>query len=149
MDSLSKEARRNNMANIRSHNTKPEMYIRTHLHKLGFRFYVNYKLPFGKPDIFFPKKKVAIFVHGCFWHRHIGCKFCYTLKSNSEFWNLKFERNIARDEIVRNKLRNSDIRLCIIWECTIKNMMKNNDVRDSVLISLSEFIESNEGFLEL
>lgn len=149
MDSISKEARSNNMAKIRSRNTKPEMYIRSQLHKLGFRFNVNYRLPYGKPDVYFPKKKVAIFVHGCFWHRHTGCKFCYTPKSNSEFWSKKFEINVARDQLVQKKLMDSNIRICIIWECSIKNMIKEVAEQNRILNSISQFIESDQAFIEI
>lgn len=74
---------------------------------------------FGKPDFVFPKHRVAIFVDGCFWHRHPGCKFCYTPKSRSEFWLPKFERNIARDRLVTRTLRKAGWKVVRIWQCQL------------------------------
>lgn len=74
---------------------------------------------FGKPDFVFPKQRVAVFVDGCFWHRHPGCKFSYTPKSRAEFWLPKFERNIARDRLVTRTLRKADWRVLRIWECQL------------------------------
>jgi len=74
---------------------------------------------FGKPDFIFPKQRVAVFVDGCFWHRHTGCKFCYTPKSRMEFWLPKFERNVARDLLVTRTLRKAGWRVVRIWECQL------------------------------
>jgi DNA mismatch endonuclease (patch repair protein) len=74
---------------------------------------------FGKPDFVFPRKRVAVFVDGCFWHRHPGCRFCYTPKSRTEFWLPKFERNIARDRLVTRTLRSRGWRVVRIWECQL------------------------------
>jgi DNA mismatch endonuclease (patch repair protein) len=75
---------------------------------------------FGKPDFIFPSARVAVFVDGCFWHRHPGCKFCYTPKSRTEFWLPKFERNIARDRLVTRTLRKAGWRVVRIWECELR-----------------------------
>ncbi|HEV2804237.1 MAG TPA: very short patch repair endonuclease [Chthoniobacterales bacterium] len=74
---------------------------------------------FGKPDFVFPKERVAVFVDGCFWHRHPGCKFCYTPKSRTEFWLPKFEKNVARDRLVTRTLRNAGWKVVRIWECQL------------------------------
>lgn len=74
---------------------------------------------FGKPDFIFPNSRVAVFVDGCFWHRHSGCKFCYTPKTRPEFWLPKFEKNIARDKLVTRTLRKAGWRVVRIWECDV------------------------------
>ena len=98
MDTISPEKRSEVMSHIRSKDTKPEMVVRRHLHALGFRYRLHSsKLP-GHPDIVLPKWHTVIFVNGCFWHRHEGCKTATMPKSNIEFWTAKFERNVARDK---------------------------------------------------
>jgi len=116
MDILSKEKRSWNMSRIRSKNTKPEIAVRSLLHRAGYRFrlHVNY-LP-GKPDIVLPKHKTVIFVHGCFWHRHAGCKFAYSPKSNIKFWEKKFRDNKKRDDLVNTELAQSGWKVIRIWE---------------------------------
>lgn len=98
-------------------NTELRMIILLRSAKLcGWRR--NAKL-FGKPDFTFPKHRVAVFVDGCFWHRHPGCKFCYTPKSRMEFWLPKFEKNVARDQVVTRTLRKAGWRVVRIWECQL------------------------------
>ena len=87
----------------KSKNTKPELMVRNHLHKLGFRFRVHQKIGCVKPDIVMKKWNTCIFVHGCFWHNHEGCKLAYIPKSNTDFWTEKFEKNRARDHPNRPK----------------------------------------------
>lgn len=150
MDIKSKEQRSKNMAKIRSNNTKPELLIRSLLHKRGMRFRVNYKDVAGKPDLYFTKKKVAVFVHGCFWHRHMGCKIAYLPKSNLDFWRQKFESNMQRDNTVHTVLLSEGIRILVIWECTINRMMRNMDELNHVMESVVNFIENDESsYLEL
>lgn len=149
MDIKSKEARSLNMSKIRSKNTKPEVFIRSKLHKQGFRFYVNSKLIEGHPDIYFTKKKVAIFVNGCYWHRHENCKFAYYPKSNVEFWLAKFEANKKRDALVMEMLNQSGVRILVIWECTVKKMMKDDLVCSDYIDKISNFILSNRIFFEI
>lgn len=120
MDSLTKEHRSWNMSRIRGKNTRPEITMRSLLHKNGFRFRLQEtKLP-GKPDIVLPKFKTAIFVHGCFWHRHENCKYCYTPKSRSDFWNNKFNRTIQRDAEQVSALKQMGWHTVIVWECELK-----------------------------
>ena len=98
VDTLSTKERSKRMSLIRSKDTSPELAIRRALHALGLRYRLgNTHLP-GKPDIVFPRQKVAVFVHGCFWHRHENCKVANMPKSNTAFWQAKFDRNIARDQ---------------------------------------------------
>ena len=117
MDSISKAHRSWNMSRIRGKDTRPEMMVRSHLHRVGFRFRVNRADLPGKPDIVLPKYKLAILVHGCYWHRHPSCKQCSVPKSNVPFWTKKFERNVARDFEVKEQLGALGWRTFVIWEC--------------------------------
>ncbi len=118
-DIVSSEKRSQMMSGIRSKDTKPELILRSQLHRAGYRFRVNdSRLP-GKPDIVLPKYKTVIFVHGCFWHRHEGCKFAYTPKSRIDFWKKKFDDNVKRDAIVREKLEDLGWRVMVVWECEV------------------------------
>ena len=121
MDRLSKEKRSWNMSKIKSTNTKIEIEVRSILHKMGYRFRLNRNDIPGRPDIFLRKYNTAIFVHGCFWHRHKNCKYAYNPKSNIEFWQLKFEKNIERDREVKKLLHEMGINQMIIWECELKD----------------------------
>ncbi len=127
------------MAKIRSKNTRPEIFVRSLLHSKGYRFKVNNKDIFGKPDIYFSKKRIAVFIHGCYWHRHMQCKYSYTPKSNIEFWQAKFNANILRDETVKSHLLTDGIRILVIWECTIKKMMGHEDFTESVFQKITTF----------
>jgi len=138
------------MAHIRSKNTKPEIYIRSALFKRNRRFRVNYKAIEGHPDIYFSKAKVAIFIHGCYWHRHVGCKYACIPKSNSDFWNTKFEANKKRDDVVYEMLQKNGIHVLIVWECTIKKMMCDANVYDKVISQIENFINGRtQPFLEI
>ena len=125
MDIKSLEERSKNMAAIHSKNTKPEIYLRKLLFARGYRYGVNSKSVPGHPDIYMKKYNTAIFVHGCFWHRHEGCKYAYMPKSKVEFWQKKFDTNVKRDKTVRKELLELKIKQLIIWECTIKKMKKD------------------------
>ncbi len=109
------------MASIRSANTKPEMVLRRLLHASGLRYRLHVKNLPGKPDIVFPGKKVVVFVHGCFWHRHPGCHWCTTPVSNSEFWNAKFSENVKRDQRCVSNLLDIGWRVATIWECALRD----------------------------
>ena len=126
MDKVTPEVRSRNMSRIRSKNTSPELILRKLLFSKGYRFRIHYKLP-GKPDIVFPKKKIAIFVHGCFWHGH-GCKIDHLSKTNSEFWNVKIKNNKARDRKVVSLLRNEGWKVLIFWECKLLTANKGIDI---------------------
>jgi DNA mismatch endonuclease (patch repair protein) len=119
-DSLSPAKRRWNMSRIRSKNTKPEILVRSALHKMGYRFRLHQKYLPGTPDIILPKYNTVIFVHGCFWHRHDGCKYCYTPKSRENFWRSKFQDNVKRDIKDTEELINLGWRVIVIWECEAK-----------------------------
>ena len=121
MDNRSKEARSRNMSNIPSKNTKPEETVRKYMFAQGFRYRKNVsKLP-GKPDIVLPKYKTVVFVNGCFWHGHEGCKYFVPPKTNTEFWYAKIKYNQERDERNYQKLRDLGWRILIVWECEIRH----------------------------
>ena len=119
MDTLTRDRRSWNMGRIRSGNTVPELSVRSALHRLGFRFRLHTKQLPGKPDIVLPKWKHVVFVHGCFWHRHAGCKLAYNPKSRVEFWSEKFRQNVVRDQVVRGQLAQLGWKVSTIWECEI------------------------------
>ena len=119
-DTHSKEVRSKNMSHIRSTNSKPEETVRKYLFSKGYRFRKNDKRYPGKPDIVLPKYHVAIFVHGCFWHRHEGCKDATTPKTRTEFWLEKFDKNVKNDQIKQEKLRELGWKVIVIWECELK-----------------------------
>lgn len=122
MDRLTKDKRSWNMSRIKNRDTKPELRVRSLLHKMGLRFRLHRKDLPGNPDIVLPKFKKAIFVHGCFWHKHPECKFAYIPKSKVEFWEKKFECNIQNDISVREKYENLYWDQIVIWECETKDL---------------------------
>lgn len=120
-DTITPERRSWNMSRIRSKNTKPEVIVRSLLHKMGYRFRLHRKDLPGTPDIVLPKYKTAILVHGCFWHRHQGCKNCYSPKSRTSFWEKKFNDNTVRDKKNIDALKLLGWRVLLIWECEVKH----------------------------
>ena len=113
------------MATIKSKNTKPEIAVRRLLHSLGYRFRLHRKDLPGSPDIVLPKYKTVIFVHGCFWHRHVNCKFATTPKTREEFWENKFKQNEERDKNNFKELKNLNWKVLVLWECEInKNILE-------------------------
>lgn len=120
MDVHTPEQRSFNMSKIKGKNTKPEILVRKWLWQNGYRYRLHASDLPGKPDIIFRSRKIVIFVHGCFWHRH-GCKYSSKPKTNQDFWSAKFELNIRRDEKNLDILRNQGWHILILWECEIKN----------------------------
>ena len=117
VDSLSRKHRSWNMSRIRSRDTGPELLVRSALHRAGYRFRLHSKDLPGRPDIVLPKYHTVVFVHGCFWHRHKGCRFAYSPKSRVAFWNNKFRGNIERDRRTSTALRKLGWRVVTVWEC--------------------------------
>ncbi|KGQ63009.1 very short patch repair endonuclease [Gallibacterium anatis] len=117
--------RSENMARIKSKNTKPEIFLRKLLWHKGFRYRVNYKNLGGSPDIYLPKYKAAIFVNGCFWHMHENCKYSSIPKSNCDFWENKLKRNVERDKENYAQLESIGIKVIVVWGCEIKEMLKD------------------------
>jgi DNA mismatch endonuclease (patch repair protein) len=122
VDTLTKEHRSWNMSRIKSRDTNPEKTVRSLLHNLGYRFRIHRKDLPGKPDIVLPRYKTVIFVHGCFWHRHKGCKYAYTPKSRIDFWQKKFAENQQRDKRAKQQLQKLEWRVVTIWECETKQL---------------------------
>lgn len=107
------------MAKVKSKNTKPEILVRSHLHRLGYRFRLHRKELPGTPDIVLPRYRLVIFVNGCFWHQHTGCKSAKRPTSNEDFWNEKLDQNLARDKKVRIQLADASWKVLDIWECEV------------------------------
>lgn len=149
MDIKSPEERSRNMAAIRSKDTKPEIYFRKLLFAQGYRYSLNSSKVPGHPDIYLRKYNTAIFVHGCFWHRHSGCQYAYMPKSRVEFWQKKFEANIKRDDVVRMELQDKGIKCLIVWECTVKRMKRNQEDCIRYLKTVETFFKADNLFLEL
>ncbi|MGV0005025.1 MAG: very short patch repair endonuclease [Candidatus Porifericomitaceae bacterium WSBS_2022_MAG_OTU9] len=124
VDNLAKEHRSWVMSRIRSRDTKPEIKLRSLLHRAGFRFLVHNKHLPGKPDITLPKYKTVVFVHGCFWHKHENCAYASIPKTRQAFWTNKFRANVERDKIVVKKLRELEWNVIIVWECELHDSAK-------------------------
>jgi DNA mismatch endonuclease, patch repair protein len=120
-DSISKARRSANMRAVHGRNTRPEILVRQIAFGLGYRFRLHRADLPGKPDIAFPGRQKAIFVHGCFWHQHKGCRRATVPKSNRGFWRKKLGRNIARDATQLAAIRKRGWRALVVWECEIKN----------------------------
>jgi DNA mismatch endonuclease, patch repair protein len=112
------------MSRIRQRGSAPELAVRAILRREGYNFKTNGALLPGSPDIYVPGMKLAVFVHGCFWHRHSGCKACTTPKRNRAFWLDKFRENVARDQRKIGQLRRLGYRVMIVWECDVKSSSK-------------------------
>lgn len=118
-DVLTKEQRHLNMSHIHGKDTKPEEIIRKYLFSRGYRYRKNDSRYPGKPDVVLPKYHTAIFAHGCFWHRHPGCRYATTPATNSEFWQKKFGQNVARDKKVQERLKADGWKVIVVWECEL------------------------------
>lgn len=121
VDTVSERQRSWNMSRIHSKDTKPEMIVRSFLHKNGFRFRLHVKNLPGHPDIVLPKYRTVVEVRGCFWHRHPGCRQATTPSTNAEFWQEKFKRNVERDRNTEKQLKELGWNLIVVWECELKN----------------------------
>lgn len=145
MDVHSKEVRSYNMSCIKGKNTKPEEIVRKYLFSKGFRYRKNDKRYPGTPDIVLPKYKTVIFVNGCFWHGHEGCKYYVVPKSNTEFWLNKINRNIERDKEKISNLRNAGWRVFVVWECELKPMRREKtlEILEHNIFRSDDIFESN------
>jgi DNA mismatch endonuclease (patch repair protein) len=122
MDKVSPEKRSWTMAQVKGRDTDPEKIMRSLLHHMGYRFRLQRADLPGKPDIVLPKFKTALFVHGCFWHRHPGCKRATTPTTNTDYWDNKFARTVARDAKNQRELAALDWHVLIVWECELKDL---------------------------
>ena len=137
------------MAAIRSKNTKIELSLRKMLFARGYRYRLHSNSIPGHPDMWLKKYNSAIFINGCFWHRHAGCKYAYVPKSHTEFWDKKFEQNIARDLTVREQLEEKHIRCLIVWECSIKLAQKKKGTLQGLIKEVERFLHSDELYREI
>ena len=133
------------MSGIRGKNTKPELLVRSLLFKAGYRFRLHRKDLPGTPDIVMPGRRVAIFIHGCFWHRHYSCSLARLPKSNAEFWKTKLSGNELRDQTKYRDLANIGWRILVIWECAIRRQSNITRLAESITC----WIESDVHFSEL
>jgi DNA mismatch endonuclease (patch repair protein) len=140
MDVHDKKTRSYNMSQIKGKNTKPEELVRKYLFSQGFRYRKNDKRLPGSPDIVLPKYKTVIFINGCFWHGHVGCKYFVWPKSNEEFWKNKIETNIARDKKKIKNLEELGWNVLTVWECKLKNKNEKDTLQ-----SIKKHIMANKG----
>ena len=138
-DSPPDEGRRRLMSRVRQRDTKPEMAVRRAAHAMGFRFRLQRRDLPGRPDLVFPRLKRALFVHGCFWHSHAGCKWATVPKSRTEYWDAKLAANRARDRRVEHALADQGWHVGVIWECDTRN-------QDTLYLRLRTFLQTELGY---
>ncbi|MBK8686909.1 MAG: DNA mismatch endonuclease Vsr [Betaproteobacteria bacterium] len=143
-DIVSPSVRSRMMQGIRGRDTTPECALRSLLFRSGFRFRLHRRDLPGRPDIVLPKHQAAIFVHGCFWHRHSGCSRATTPSTNYEFWQVKFSANIARDERNLAALRQLGWRIAVVWECALRGQQAITTAR-----AVSRWLQRGDKMLEL
>lgn len=143
MDIVPSHVRSRMMASIRSKNSRPELVIRRYLHANGFRFRLHKRDLPGRPDLVLPRWKVVVFVHGCFWHGHAGCRYFRWPATRVDFWKKKISLNVERDRRAEDSLRTLGWRLAIVWECALR------EKPDSALGDLSRWIRSSSKELEI
>lgn len=136
-DMFSKEQRSRCMSHIRSKNTKPELIVRKYLFSRGFRYRIHVKSLPGTPDIVLPKYSTCIFINGCFWHGHEGCKYFILPKTRTDWWKTKIERNIKRDKEERIQLRDLGWHVIQVWECQLKPN-KKEETLNSIEYTLNQ-----------
>jgi DNA mismatch endonuclease (patch repair protein) len=121
MDNVAPAVRSRIMSSVGRRDTRPEVLVRQLLHSLGYRFRLHRRDLPGTPDVVLPRHQLAVFVHGCFWHRHAGCRRTTTPADNRDYWLAKFGRNVARDRRNRADLRRAGWRVLVVWECEVRN----------------------------
>jgi len=144
-DIVDRSTRSRMMSGIRGKDTRPELLLRRELHSRGFRYRLHAKHLPGRPDLILSKYNAVIFVHGCFWHRHSGCRYTTTPATRVQFWQAKFEANVARDLDVQQALASSGWRIAIIWECALR---RSNQI-ESTGRQISTWLESDADTLEI
>lgn len=133
-DVVSPEVRSRMMSGIQGKNTKPELLVRRMLHALGYRFRVHRRDLPGAPDIVLPSRKIAIFVHGCFWHLHEGCQYAKIPSTRPDFWRAKLEANVERDQRSIEKLQAMGWRVLCVWECSTRGAEAAAGIENSLRI---------------
>ena len=144
-DIVDKQTRSRMMAGIKGKDTKPELVLRRALHARGFRYRLHSKHIPGRPDLVFPKQRAIVFVHGCFWHRHEGCRYTTIPSSRTEFWQAKFDANVVRDAAIRGQLIEAEWRVGTVWECALR---KTNQLAETVEL-LTAWLLSDSRQLEV
>ncbi|MCK8482608.1 very short patch repair endonuclease [Aliiroseovarius sp. S2029] len=144
-DIVDKQTRSRMMAGIKGKNTKPELVLRRALHARGFRYRLHSKNVPGRPDLVFPKHHAIVFVHGCFWHRHEGCRYTTTPSTRPEFWQAKFDANVIRDAAIRGQLIETGWRVATVWECSLR---KTDQLATTVEL-LAAWLPSDSSQLEV
>lgn len=145
-DVFTKKKRSQVMSRIRSKDTKPECFIRSGLHQLGFRYRLHAPDIPGKPDLVFPKYNALLFVHGCFWHKH-ECHLFKWPKTRQQFWKKKIQGNWEKDEKVKRILAERGWRVLLVWECSIKGKKRYNS--ETLMKNISQWLKSRSEFLEI
>lgn len=143
-DIVDRTTRSRMMSGIQGKNTQPELVLRRALHRKGFRYRLHVAGLPGRPDIVFPKFHAVIQVHGCFWHRHKGCRFCTHPASNSLFWRKKFSQTIKRDRNKTNELLEAGWKVAIVWGCALEGESVNVTAK-----TLSVWLRGRKSFIEL
>ena len=138
MDVVTAEERSALMSRIRGRDTKPELIVRRLAHALGYRFRLHRRDLPGAPDLVFPGRRKVVFIHGCFWHQHPGCRYAYKPKSNTEFWQKKFGANMERDARVLLELRERGWSSLVIWECETSDL-------EALKVRLESHLEARTG----
>lgn len=142
-DVVDKTTRSRMMANITGRNTKPELFIRSELHKQGFRFRIHVKKVKGTPDLILKKYSALIFVHGCFWHGH-DCRYFKLPETRKEFWKNKIEGNKNRDANIIAALKKDGWRICVVWECALRSKKRSEHISQ-----ITKWITGNRKFREI
>lgn len=132
------------MAGIKGRNTRPELALRSGLHRAGFRFRLHVRELPGRPDVVLPRWRAAVFVHGCFWHRHEGCRYATTPATRPDFWAAKFARNVDRDASDTAALRDAGWRVATVWECSLRK-----GSLDATIVKLADWLRTGGPTLEL
>jgi DNA mismatch endonuclease (patch repair protein) len=144
-DIVDRPTRHRMMAGIRGTNTKPELWVRQGLFARGFRYRLHPRELPGRPDIVLPRYRAVVLVHGCFWHRHIDCKFAYTPKSNRRFWLPKFRQNVRRDRSLMGELDRAQLRVLVVWECALRTQAS----RELAISAAVRWLLSQSAFREI
>lgn len=138
MDCHTSETRSRNMSLVHGSDTKPELLVRSLLHRMGYRFRLHAKNLSGKPDIVLPRYRIVVFVHGCFWHQHSGCRKANRPTTRTDFWNKKLDGNIAQDSQNYKLLIEQGWRVLVVWECETKNKEKLADKLKIAIATLTQ-----------
>lgn len=143
IDIVDQETRSRIMAHVRSKHTKPELALRRAIHARGLRYKLHDRNLPGSPDLAFPRFGAVCFVHGCFWHRHVGCRYATTPATRRDFWRAKFSENVNRDRRATRALNEAGWRVAIVWECALRNCQANSTAQ-----ALEKWLRSTERIFE-